>query len=722
MKILAIHSDYITFEPTKKAIATAEEIEQIKKKIDECLVVFMSVEKDDEKNFELASQKLVNEIKDITGKVNTKKVVLYPYAHLSNKLAKPDTAISVMKKTEEILLELKFEVTRAPFGWYKSFEIKCKGHPLSELSREIILDSKTEEKKDKKDESFVLIEKELTDSEKANLSTSILIGKAIHEMFPEAEIGSSGLYNDTSYIDISGVKLKNDDISRIEKKAKEIVGRGLKFEKVIKSDVHLKLQKEIMHETNSHEIYKIGDIVIVSLYSNPFVVSTGKIQSFKITNMASAYWKNNSNNEQLVRVYSAGFTSKEEAEKYRLKMEEAEKRDHRNIGKDLDLLYFHEYAPGAPFYLKKGTIIYNTLIEFLRKEYEKRGYDEVITPQLYNKKLWETSGHWEHYKDNMFIVNIEGQEHSLKPMNCPSHCLIYKRDIKSYKDLPLRIADFCNLHRNELSGTLSGLVRVRKFAQDDGHIFCRFDQIESEVLNVLNFIKYVWEDIFKFKLNYYLSTKPENALGTRELWDNAEGLLSNALNKAGIEFKIKEGDGAFYGPKIDIDIEDCMGRKWQCPTCQLDFNLPQRFELTYEGEDGKKHQPVMIHRAVLGSLERFFGIMTEHFSGRFPLWLAPIQVKVLIVADRHEEFAQKIVNDLKKSGIKAEIDARTETIGKKVREAQLQKINYIITIGDKEIEKNTLAVRTRAGQVSFDVNPQDFIKQLLDEIDKKEIK
>lgn len=721
MKILAIHSDYITFEPTKKAIASAEEIELAKKRIDECLVVFMSVEKDDEKDFELASQKLVNEVKNISNQVNTKKIVLYPYAHLSSKLAKPDTAIAVMKKSEELLKEQDYEVSRAPFGWYKSFEIKCKGHPLSELSREITLD-KSDDKKEKKDENFTLVEKELTDSEKANLSASILIAKAITEIFPESEIGISGIYNDTAYTDISGVKLRNDDFSRIEKKAKEIVGRGLKFEKVIKSDVHTKLQKEIMHETDSHEIYKFGEIVTVSLYKNPFLASSGKIQSFKITNIASAYWKNNSKNEQLVRVYSAGFTSKEEAEKYRLKMEEAEKRDHRNITKDLDLVYFHEFAPGAPFFLKKGTIMYNLLIDFIRREYEKRGYDEVITPQMYNKKLWEISGHWDHYKENMFIINVEGQEHSLKPMNCPSHCLIYKRDVKSYKHLPIRIADFCNLHRNELSGTLTGLTRVRKFSQDDGHIFCRFDQIEDEVLGVLEFIKYVWTKIFNFKLTYYLSTRPEKALGTKEIWDNAEEILSNALKKSGIDYQVKAGEGAFYGPKIDMDIEDALGRKWQCPTCQLDFNLPQRFELTYEGEDGKKHQPVMIHRAVLGSLERFFGIMTEHFSGKFPLWLSPIQVKVVTVADRHIEHAKKVVDNLKMNGLRVELDERTETIGKKVREAQLQKINYIITIGDKEVETNNLAIRTRQNQVMFDVNPDEFLKQLLLEIEKMEIK
>lgn len=718
MKILALHSDYIEFEPTKKALKSAEDAPLEKTRVDECLVVFTSVEASDEKNADLVAEKLALESKKIAEQVKTKTIMLYPYAHLSNNLSKPDVAINVLKKAEAILKKEDYVVSRAPFGWYKAFEIKCKGHPLSELSRHITLD---DEKDKTVEEVFIIDARKLSEKEKTILTTSLVVAKAIKELFPESEVGASGFYHDQSYVDIAGLKLRNDDIPRIESRVKDLIKRNLKITKANKEDVKGKYQKQIMQETQS-EVYKIDTLTVCPLFSHPFIESTGEIQFFKVINLASAYWKNNAENPQLVRIYSVGFKTKEEMDEFIKKHEEAEKRDHRNITKDLDLVYFHEYAPGAPFFLKKGTIMYNLLVDFIRNEYDKRGYDEVITPQMYNKKLWEISGHWDHYKENMFIINVEGQEHSLKPMNCPSHCLIYKRDIKSYKDLPIRIADFCNLHRNELSGTLTGLTRVRKFAQDDGHIFCRFDQIESEVLNTLDFIKYVWTKVFNFKLTYYLSTRPEKALGTKEIWDKAEEILSNALKKSGIKYEVKPGEGAFYGPKIDMDIEDALGRKWQCPTCQLDFNLPQRFELTYEGEDGKKHQPVMIHRAILGSLERFFGIMTEHFTGKFPLWLSPVQVQIVTVTDRNIEFAGEVTAKMKLSGIRVSIDERSETIGKKVRDAQAQKINYIITIGDKEVENKTLAVRTRKGDVNFNVNIDEFISELVKEIREKVIK
>jgi threonyl-tRNA synthetase len=322
----------------------------------------------------------------------------------------------------------------------------------------------------------------------------------------------------------------------------------------------------------------------------------------------------------------------------------------------------------------------------------------------------------------MFLLDVEGQKFALKPMNCPSHCLMYNRDVKSYKDLPIRIADFCSLHRNEFSGTLSGLTRVRKFSQDDAHIFCRMDQIEDEVLGVLEFIQYVWSQVFNFKLTYYLSTRPENRLGSDELWDNAETLLSNALKKAGIEYKIKAGDGAFYGPKIDIDLEDALGRKWQCPTCQLDFNLPSRFNTTYIDADGSKKQAVMVHRAVLGSLERFFGLMTEHFAGKFPLWLSPVQVIVLPIADRHLEYSKTLKAEMERHGLRVEVDERTESTPKKVRDAQLQNIPIMITIGDKEMENHSLAVRTLDGAVKFGVVKDQLIQKLVDLIKNKSLK
>ncbi|PIN87193.1 threonine--tRNA ligase [Candidatus Woesearchaeota archaeon CG10_big_fil_rev_8_21_14_0_10_44_13] len=557
-------------------------------------------------------------------------------------------------------------------------------------------------------------------------STAHILAEAAISLFSYAKPTIGPVVEEGFYYDFDHKPFNPEDLDKIEKKMKEIIAKNESFQRIeLTKKKALELFKdnefkvEMINELAEGEIsaYKQGDFI--DLCRGPHIPSTGLIKAVKITKLAGAYWRGDAKNKQLQRIYGISFFSQKELDAHLKLIEEAEKRDHRKIGKDLDLIYFHEFAPGAPFYLKKGAVIYNALIDFIRAEYRKRGYQEVITPQLYNKKLWEISGHWEHYKENMFIVHVEGQEHSLKPMNCPSHCLIYNRDIKSYKDLPVRIADFCNLHRNELSGTLSGLFRVRKFAQDDGHIFCAFDQIESEVLGVLEFIKYVWEDIFRFKLEYYLSTMPEKALGTRETWDKAEKLLANALKKAGIRYQIKPGEGAFYGPKIDIDIEDALGRKWQCPTCQLDFNLPERFSTQYEGADGKKHQAVMIHRAVLGSLERFMGVMIEHYAGNFPLWLSPVQAVILPIADRHHEYCENVKKGFFEAGIRVELDARAESTPKKVRDAQMQHINYILVVGDNEVKNGTVNVRTRDNKVHGEKKADAFLEQMKKEIEGK---
>ena len=558
-------------------------------------------------------------------------------------------------------------------------------------------------------------------------STAHLMAHAIVKLWPDVKLTIGPVVEEGFYYDIDKEEpFHPEDFVKIEEKMAELVKENIKIERheISKAEAkkifhNNKYKLEMIDELEEGKIifYKQGDFI--DLCRGPHVESTGKLKAFKLTKIAGAYWRANAENQQLQRIYGISFPEQKQLKDYLTLIEEAEKRDHRKIGSDLDLIYFHEFAPGAPFYLKKGAIIYNILIDFIRAEYRKRGYEEVITPQLYNKKLWEISGHWEHYKENMFIVNVEGQEHSLKPMNCPSHCLIYNRDIKSYKELPIRIADFCNLHRNELSGTLSGLFRVRKFAQDDGHIFCTFDQIESEVLGVLEFIKYVWEIVFNFKLKYYLSTMPEKALGTKEIWDKAEDLLKKALEKAEIKYDLKPGEGAFYGPKIDMEIEDALGRKWQCPTCQLDFNLPERFQNLYEGADGRKHTAVMIHRAVLGSLERFIGIMIEHYAGKFPMWLNPNQVKVLTIADRHVTYGKKIVKQLKEKGIRVESDFRSETTNYKIRDAQVNQFNYILVIGDKEEANGTVNVRTRDNVVHGAIKIEEFLNTLLKEIESR---
>ncbi|MFT7615953.1 MAG: threonyl-tRNA synthetase [Candidatus Woesearchaeota archaeon] len=555
-------------------------------------------------------------------------------------------------------------------------------------------------------------------------SSAHILANAVKRLFPDAKLTIGPAISEGFYYDFQTKEpFTEADLEKIQAEMKNIVKEDLPFvKKNITKDEALALYKdnefktEIVHEYSDSQLTAYSNGAFIDMCRGPHVLNTSRIKALKLTKLSGAYWRGDATKPQLQRIYGISFPNKDDLKVYNKRIEEAKTRDHRKIMLDLNLAWIHEYAPGMPFFLPSGAAIYNELIAFIRSEYIKRGYQEVITPQMFNKKLWETSGHWDHYKDDMFIFNIEGQEFSLKPMNCPSHCLLYNRDKKSYRDLPLRIADFCNLHRNELTGALSGLTRVRKFAQDDAHIFCTLDQVEEEVLGVLNFIKYVWEDVFDFKLTYYLSTRPTEKLGTDELWDKSEAMLKAALEKANISYELKVGDGAFYGPKIDIDLEDALGRKWQCPTCQLDFNLPERFGCEYEGSDGQVHQAVMIHRAVLGSLERFLAMLFEHTKGKFPLWLSPVQVKILTIADRHVAHAEYARAQLQKQGIRAEIDSRVETINKKVREAQLAQINYILVVGDKEVETESVNVRTRDNEVHGAQNINDFVTKLVTEV------
>lgn len=566
-------------------------------------------------------------------------------------------------------------------------------------------------------------------------STAHLMAQAILRLFPEAKLAIGPVIENGFYYDVGHAPFKEEDLLRIEDEMKKIVKENLQItreevstKKALELFKQNKFKTEIIKNIEEFGEGKTSKKDTVSIYRQgeffdlcrgPHIPRTGMIKAFKLTKMSGAYWRADSTKDQLQRIYGISFPDKKDLNEYLERIEEAAKRDHRKLMKQLELVMLHESAPGSPFFLEKGTIIYNELVNFIREEYKKRGYSEVITPQMFNKSLWETSGHWEHYKENMFVLNSEGQEFSLKPMNCPSHCLIFANKTRSYKDLPLRIADFCNLHRNELSGTLSGLTRVRKFSQDDAHIFCSFDQVQSEIEAVLDFIKYVWEDVFGFNLTYYVSTRPDKFLGDISTWDEAETMLFKALQNKNIPYSIKEGDGAFYGPKIDIDLEDALGRKWQCPTCQLDFNLPERFNLNFEGSDGRKQRPVMIHRAVLGSLERFYAIMIEHFAGKFPLWLSPVQVKILTLADRHNDYAVEVCNFFKQKNIRAELDFRSETISRKVRDAQLEKANYILVIGDKELQDKVVTIRTRDGNILGAKDYKLFGEELVLEITSK---
>ncbi len=711
MKILTIHADYLKFKPLKVAIKDAEEVDKKEVNVKECLVVFTAVEKDDENNIKNIVTNFVNEVSLIAKQVSTKNIVLYPYAHLSSKLSSPKFALEVLKETEKTLNK-EFKVVRAPFGHYKSFEISCKGHPLSELSREILADSKGAEKVDKPLEIQI---KNLNKLEKLRNTFNLVLSYAVTSLFPDSKPAFGYLDEDKFYYDFDKKNpFTPEDLIKIEKKMYEIINKNEKIKEIKSFQNENKYKLEILKEIKQSKSYQINNFKDILI--NEILEQVPKNSAFKLLNVSGVYWRGSSHNKQLQRIYGIAFENKNELNEYLKNLEEAEKINHRVLGEQLGLFFFHEYSPGAPIFLPKGTIVYNELIKLVKEEYKKRNYDEVLTPLLYEKSLWETSGHWGHYKENMFLMESEKRIFGLKPMNCPSHCLIYKHKTLSYKDLPLRIADFAPLHRNELSGTLTGLTRVRKFSQDDAHIFVTEEQLEKEIENILDFEKYIYNQVFK--LDYYmrLGTRPNDFMGDKTLWDKAEKFLENILKKKKINYKLAEKEGAFYGPKIDMMVKDFLGREWQLATIQLDFQIPIRFELTYEGSDGKKYTPIMIHRAVFGSIERFFALIVEHFAGKFPLWLSPVQVSIITVTDRSNEFAKQIENKLKENNIRVELNLDSETLNKKVLESAKQKIPYIITIGDKEIENNTLAVKTREGKLKFNVDINEFLDLLKEEI------
>ncbi len=564
MKILALHVDYIKFKPLKKALKSIGDLSEKEKQGGEAtdaLAIFTAVEKTDA-NVKEAVDSLVKEIKNIASQVKAKSVVLYPYAHLSSNLSSPSVAVQVLEEAEKVLKK-DFTVGRAPFGYYKEFEMKVKGHPLSELSREIKLEGKESEKYD-----------------------------------------------------------------------------------------YQQLLKEISKTT----------------------LDTSKIKE----------------------------------------------HDHRILGKQMDLFSFNETAPGMVFWHNNGWIIYKELVRVWRELHKKYGYEEISTPQVLDKRLWQISGHWEKYKDNIFLTDYEKREFAVKPMNCPGGMLIYKNTPKSYKDFPLRVGELGTVHRQELSGVLAGLFRVIKFTQDDAHIFCRNEkQLEDELIGVMKLVNELYSS-FGFKYKVELSTRPEKRIGSDVMWDKAEKALENVLKKQNIKFKVNKGDGAFYGPKIDFHVEDSLGRTWQCGTIQVDFAMPERFDLEYMDKDNKKKRPIMIHRALYGSLERFIGIILEHFKGWMPTWLAPVQVRVLNFTDRNDKGAQKVFDELSKiSGLRIDSDFSQTTVQSKVKSASLMRIPYVIVIGDKEEKEETLAVRVRGDKKIQSFKLDKFIKKLEEEISNR---
>lgn len=572
MKILTLHCDYIKFKPIKKALKIPEELTKEEgrgKTVKECLVVLTAIEDFDNS----ASVKLlVDNIINIASQVKAKTVVLYPYAHLSSNLAKPEQAMTILKEAEKLLLTKNYNVVRAPFGWYKEFELKCKGHPLSELSRQFSAEGKVEttQRKTLKEETY----------------------------------NYKQLLNQISKTQLDTSKLKEND--------------------------------------------------------------------------------------------------------------------HRIIGQRLDLFSFNEVAPGMVFWHKNGWIVYQELIKFWREEHVKQNYQEISTPQIMDSKLWKISGHWEKYRENIFLTEFEGRTFAVKPMNCPGGILVYKTRPKSYKELPLRVCELGTVHRQELSGVLGGLFRVIKFTQDDAHIYCTEKQVESEIEKVMELINILYKP-FKFEMNIELSLRPEKRIGTDAMWDKGEAILEKVLKKNKIKFKLSKGAGAFYGPKIDFSIRDSLGRMWQCATIQIDFSMPERFDLTYTDENNNRQRPVMIHRAIYGSIERFIGVLIEHLNGNFPVWLAPVQVRILSFTERNVKAAEKIVKALEKEGLRVDSDFHDSTVDYKVRDAEMMKIPYIIVIGDKEEKQNTLAVRERGKKPKFGVKLEEFVKEIKEKIIKKEL-
>jgi threonyl-tRNA synthetase len=575
MKILSLHCDYLKFKPLKKAIKEPEKLSEERKQeieVKEPLGIFVAVEKKDEANPEKAAGQLVENVIDLMEKTKAKKVVLYPYAHLSSDLSNPDVAMLVLEEAEGKLKQMKVEVFRAPFGYYKEFELKCKGHPLAELSRNI---------------------------------------------------------GEERSIEISKVSQKEE-----------------------KSDSQQLLKQ----------------------------ISKSKLDTSKL-----------------------------------------KENDHRILAQKLDLFSFNETAPGMVFWHNNGLIIYNELINFWRDEHRKAGYQEISTPQILDKKLWLISGHWDKYKENIFLTDYENRQFAVKPMNCPGGMLVYKANQKSYRDLPLRVGEIGIVHRQELSGVLSGLFRVIRITQDDAHIFCTEEQVEDEIEKVIDLINLFYK---KFNINFdhvELSTRPEKRIGDDKIWDLAEKTLENVLKKKKMKYKVNAGDGAFYGPKIDFHAKDSQGRTWQLSTIQLDFAMPERFELDYIDKDNKRKRPIMLHRVIYGALERFMGVLLEETNGNLPTWLSPIQCRVISFTDRNEETARKVLETLKEAGIRADSDFSSSTVNEKVRNAELMKVPYLVTIGDKEEEKGTIAVKKRGKneKPKFGVKLEAFIKDINEEIKER---
>ncbi len=560
-------------------------------------------------------------------------------------------------------------------------------------------------------------------------TASHVLAQAVKRLYPDAKLAIGPAIDTGFYYDFEREKpFSIEELDSIEKEMEKIIKEDLKLERfVLPRNDAIKFMEEKgepykvelikdLPEGEEISFYKQGDFT--DLCAGPHLVGTGKLKAVKLLSVAGAYWRGNEKNKMLQRIYGTAFPKKSQLDEYLFRIEEAKKRDHRKLGRELDLFDILDEGPGFPFFMPKGMVLRNLLEDFWRTEHKKGGYQEIKTPVILNKELWLKSGHWDTYKENMYTVDIDEQEFAIKPMNCPGGILVFKRKLHSYRDLPQRMGELGLVHRHELSGALHGLMRVRCFTQDDAHIFMTPEQITDEIVGVINLIDDFYK-VFGFKYNVELSTRPENSIGSDEMWELSTEGLKKALDLKGIKYTVNEGDGAFYGPKIDFHLEDSIGRTWQCGTIQLDMNLPERFDLSYIGPDGEKHRPVMIHRVVFGSIERFIAILTEHFAGAFPTWLSPVQVKILPLVDKHHDYAYEVKKLLEAENIRVEVDTRNEKIGYKIREAQMEKTPYMLVIGDKELEGRLVSVRSRKDGDLGAVSPEEFTEKIYDEIKNK---
>ncbi|OMD87628.1 MULTISPECIES: threonine--tRNA ligase [Paenibacillus] len=562
-------------------------------------------------------------------------------------------------------------------------------------------------------------------------STAHIMAQAIKRIYGDkaVQLGIGPVIEDGFYYDIDIEKpLSTDDLAAIEQEMAKIIQENHQIvRRVVSRAETIKLFEELNEPLKLELIHDLPEDTVLTIYDQgefsdlcrgPHLPSTGLVKAFKLLNVAGAYWRGDSNNKMLQRIYGTAFPKKAQLEEHLLFLEEAKKRDHRKLGKELELFMFSEEAPGMPFYLPKGMTIRTELENFARELQRQRDYDEVRTPLMMNNRLWEQSGHWDHYKDNMYFTDVDETKFALKPMNCPGHMLIFKNTLHSYRELPIRISEFGQVHRHEYSGALNGMMRVRTFCQDDAHLFVLPEQIEDEIRRVISLIDHIYQ-VFGFEYKIELSTRPADYMGSEELWDQAEQSLQNVLDNLGIEYRVNEGDGAFYGPKIDFHILDALKRSWQCGTIQLDWQMPEKFDLTYIGEDNLKHRPVVIHRAVYGSIDRFMGIITEHFAGAFPLWLAPVHAKLLPVSENYVDYALQVKHHMEKAGIRVEVDIRNEKLGYKIREAQLEKAPYMLVLGENEKNSDTVSVRKRGEGDLGSKSIQDIIEQINEEIISK---